>query len=150
MDISTIISVAAVLGGLVFVFVRFAKFLGSECIFCGGRSLKMDQLPKAEYSKLRDYFWNVEKRVPIADSIYVCCECYKVNDDCISRYTSVGMTIICKACGHSTNLDDRMTCGHCKAVLEWVTFKECGDYRFLLPRKNRLEENNRPNSTEGC
>ncbi len=41
----------------------------------------MDQLPKDEYSILRDYFWKVEVRVPITDNIYVCFECHKVNDD---------------------------------------------------------------------
>ncbi len=128
------IGVVAVVGVLLF-FARLAKGVGVECVFCGGRSLQMDQLPEDERKKLLHYFKEAEKRVPVASHVYVCFDCHKVNDDCITRYDLNGMTIVCKSCGHTTNLDRRMVCNHCGARFEWVTFEDCGDYRFLLPVK---------------
>ena len=127
-----ILLVTALVGGLI-LYAQYAKQVGMECAFCGGRALLMDQMPKEERSKLYKYFWKVEQRVPFAETVYVCTDCHKINDDYITGHNPRGMVIRCKSCKKTTNLGATTTCHVCKARYEWVKFKECGDYQFFLP-----------------
>ena len=116
---------------------RLQRTIGVDCVLCGGRSFNLDNLPEADRQQVLSYFKNAESRMPFSDNVYVCRDCHRVNDESITRNHALGLTVVCKGCGHTTTLDDRMQCRNCGVKLEWVTFSECGPYRFLLPIKTK-------------
>lgn len=130
---SYVIPSLILLVGLV-VLLKWAKAAGEDCVFCGGKALRLSNLPEEERDKVLAYFDRVEDRVPEFESVMVCLTCKKVKDGWFQGPTTIGMAAKCKVCKLGVVLNEDLSCPECDASYEWMTFPFSGDYQFLLPK----------------